>query len=119
MVDDFISLFLSFINFIINLKYGNRLSKSLDYMKVISASKLKTPKSPKAILTKKKQQITQDKTMDKDEILIWLNNYITENKSLKRSLFQRNQSLFHPYESRDLRDELRIGDCLLKNKLIS
>lgn len=49
-----------------------------------------TPKKKKPI---KKAKITQDKDMNKDEIIPWLNNYITENKSLLTLDFLRSQKL--------------------------
>jgi len=53
-------------------------------------SKPTTLKKKKPI---KKVKITQDKDMDKDEIVIWLNNYTTENKSLLTLDFLRSQKL--------------------------
>lgn len=55
--------------------------------------KLKPPKTPKLIKPIKKAKITQDKKMDKNEIVVWLNNYITENKSLLTLDFLRSQKL--------------------------
>ncbi|KKN46936.1 hypothetical protein LCGC14_0668020 [marine sediment metagenome] len=55
-----------------------------------STPKIKFPKKKKPI---KKAKITQDKDMDKDEIVFWLNNYITENQSLLTLDFLRSQKL--------------------------